>query len=619
MSSSIYTWIKDNLNLNTMSTKNRNLVTLLIGVVSFFSIKAIIKMVRKKMILAELESKKNQARSERDMKMQKFVIDHNKEVSLEIQSKIVNANLHELVQMIRGRKVTCVQVLLTYALRAGIVGKDLGYLADVDFDHAYSTALEADKEIEEGRELGKLHGVPFSVYEQISVKGMLTTCGYMSYSDNLNSKDSLIVKILRKEGAIPFAKSNVPQGLMALETTNSLWGVAKNPWNEEKTTGGANGGEAGLVAIKASPIGIGLDLFGAIRIPSAFCGVYGFKPTSGRTSKQGAVLFNGSPVSGFQSFQSSCGPISRSIEDLLYMSRLLIGKFEEDVYINQKPFDETSYNRIIDNNNHPIRIGYFIEPRDCPTAPGIKEMMKDVLQRLRNAGYHMVEFPIDKFEEFIDIGKLLLMNSHMVGYINQELKGEPLAEYYQNLHCLSTSSLWCLKIMGFFKWMFGQVRDYKVISSYKNLKRDEYIEASRKFLELKWNFINLWKEHRIDAIISPVFPTTALDHGTSGKFLPYNHMSYIHNFADLPSVCIPIGLNTNITYTDTYNDELTRIISKNMSSGLNLPIAVQVACLPNEDEFTLRLAKEIDYFYRFDGNFANELLKKYPISLTKLD
>ena len=125
-----------------------------------------------------------------------------------------------------------------------------------------------------------LKGVPVSIKDHITVKNIPNTLGFTSLTNNKKNFDSLIVKVLISQGAIPFVSSNIPQGIFNIDSSNSLWGKAENPWNRTKVVGGSSGGEAALVASRSSPFGIGSDVGGSIRIPSTFCGVYGFKPTS---------------------------------------------------------------------------------------------------------------------------------------------------------------------------------------------------------------------------------------------------------------------------------------------------------------------------------------------------
>lgn len=595
--------------------KNKVIVGSLVGLLSVFSISAILKYIKRKIALSEIDNKRKNAKLTRDSKIDRFVVEHMHKVPSDIQSRILEADVNLLTTLIKNKKVTCEEVFLTYAMRAATIGRELNLIADCDFEEGYRLSLEADYAIREGRELGPLHGIPFSVYEQISIKGLLTTCGYASLIHNINMHDSYVVSVLRKLGAIPYLKSNVPQGFMALETSNGLWGQAKNPWNPRKSTGGSNGGEAGLVAARCSPFGIGNDLFGSIRIPASFCGVYAFKPTSNRISQLGRILQNARAFNGFYSFFPSHGLLCRSIDDLVLVSRCLFGKFEDDYLtpINHSPFNEKIFSKVIDNNNYPQKIGYFGEIKNFSTAPGVREALNETIHYMRMAGYHMIEFPISNFEEFINHGMIILNNSDSLKMIKKQLKNEEFEIYNQNAVFLNSSSNFFLSILAGFRSMTGNIREAKIIRSFEHLTKSEFVECNIRFLELKAQFIDYWREHKFDALLCPVFPLTASDFGITQQLLPFNHMSFIHNIADLPSLVIPVKLNKNIVYTDTYNDMYSSIAKKSMVSSENLPVAIQIATLPGHDEWALRLGKEIDYFFKFDETTNREIFKRYSI------
>ena len=164
---------------------------------------------------------------------------------------------------------------------------DLNALADINFDDALKEAIQCDKETKNKKSRGPLHGIPISIKDELHVAGTVTTLGLAARSDNIILEDGLIVENLRRHGAIPFVKSNVPPLLMLYETENIIFGVTKNPLDIKRTPGGSSGGEAALIASRCSPAGIGSDIGGSIRIPCAFCGLYGFKPSSIRTTYKG--------------------------------------------------------------------------------------------------------------------------------------------------------------------------------------------------------------------------------------------------------------------------------------------------------------------------------------------
>lgn len=158
----------------------------------------------------------------------------------------------------------------------------------------------------------------------------MTTCGFVKNANsNPSGFDNFVISKLRTEGgAIPFISSNVPQGLFSVESHNNVYGQAKNPWKKSQTCGGSSGGECGLVASRCSPLGICSDSAGSIRIPSSFCGIYGFKPTGQRVSKRGRIGVSGKDLDALREVVPSIGPVSNSIEDIIEAARLILGNFE---------------------------------------------------------------------------------------------------------------------------------------------------------------------------------------------------------------------------------------------------------------------------------------------------
>jgi amidase len=157
-----------------------------------------------------------------------------------------------------------------------------------------------------------LHGLPISVKEYIKLKGTTATSGLITWANDISDEDALIVKTFREQGAIFFVKTTNPQTLMALETDSNLFRRTMNPYSTTSTSGGSSGGESALLAMHGSPLGIGTDIGGSIRVPSAFCGTYGFKPTIGRLPHSGLSGLH----EGMHNIVGVVGPLARSIEDL---------------------------------------------------------------------------------------------------------------------------------------------------------------------------------------------------------------------------------------------------------------------------------------------------------------
>lgn len=156
----------------------------------------------------------------------------------------------------------------------------------------------------------------------------------------MNHSSRQVIATLRAAGAIIFAKTNVPQTLLAFESSNPLWGRTLSPWSVAHTAGGSSGGEGALLAADGAALGVGTDVGGSIRIPSGYCGIYGLKPGHGRVSYHGSIGVSAlayarsfscisiwvGPNPGFEAVHAVAGPMGRSVADLERMSRVLFGK-----------------------------------------------------------------------------------------------------------------------------------------------------------------------------------------------------------------------------------------------------------------------------------------------------
>jgi Asp-tRNA(Asn)/Glu-tRNA(Gln) amidotransferase A subunit family amidase len=138
-----------------------------------------------------------------------------------------------------------------------------------------------------GEPIGPLHGVPISVKDVLPTRGLTTTGGSRLYEDFIPEHDALAVGRLKAAGTVLFGKTNTSEFGYKAITENPLFGVTRNPWDTSLTPGGSSGGAAAAVASGIGPLALGTDGGGSLRIPAAFCGVYGFKPTHGLIPRHG--------------------------------------------------------------------------------------------------------------------------------------------------------------------------------------------------------------------------------------------------------------------------------------------------------------------------------------------
>src|SRR3954447_7052890 len=188
----------------------------------------------------------------------------------------------ELARAIASREVSSVEVVHAHLDRIEAVNSKVNAITRVLADEALQAAKEADRAVAEGGPLGALHGVPFTVKENIDVAGTATTQGLPAFADAIASVDAPAVARLRAVGAIPIARTNMPDMGLRVHTEAFLHGVTRNPFDGERTAGGSSGGEAVALATGMSPLGLGNDIGGSLRNPAYCCGIASLKPSSHR-------------------------------------------------------------------------------------------------------------------------------------------------------------------------------------------------------------------------------------------------------------------------------------------------------------------------------------------------
>lgn len=222
----------------------------------------------------------------------------------------------EMARLIRERTVSPVEVIDAHLARIDEVNPDLNAVVTLD-PAARDLAREAERAVARGDELGPLHGVPFTAKDSFDVAGIRTTRGSRLFEDNVAEEDATAVSRLRAAGGIFLGKTNIPEFVLWAETDNLVFGPTKNPWDLTRTPGGSSGGEGAAVSAGLSPLGVGSDLSGSIRLPAHYCGIVGFKPTHGRVPLTGHWP---PTLEGY----SHVGPLARSVRDV----RLSMGIME---------------------------------------------------------------------------------------------------------------------------------------------------------------------------------------------------------------------------------------------------------------------------------------------------
>ena len=226
-----------------------------------------------------------------------------------------------LANAIATRKYTAVQVTKAFSKRAIICHQISCCLTEWFPQEAEERAQALDEHLERtGKTVGPLHGVPISIKEHMPIAAHPSSTGYVA-TMTVDEKDCQMVAILRSLGAVFYVKTMQPQGIMHLESDCHL-GRVLNPYNINLSAGGSTGGEAALIALRGSVLGVGTDIGGSVRGPSGFCGIYGFKPTS-YTLPMRDMLSGGFPAE--LNVLCSTGPMCNTLRDMDLFMHLVLG------------------------------------------------------------------------------------------------------------------------------------------------------------------------------------------------------------------------------------------------------------------------------------------------------
>ncbi len=257
--------------------------------------------------------------------------------------------------MVRG-DLSPVEVVSYFLERIERLDPHLHAFITVARDDALAHARAAERIRASGAPAGPLFGVPVSVKDNLWTRGIRTTAGSVLYQDHVPSEDSVHVERVRRAGGIIVGKTNLPEFALFPRTLNRLTPECVNPWDLERTCGGSSGGSAASVAAGMTPLSVGSDGGGSIRIPAALCGVVGLHPSNGRVPRHGGIA--GNPLF------SGVGPITRDVRDAATLFGVLAGPDPRDP--TAMPDPPPDYLRSLEDGVDGLRMLWVARPGDVP-------------------------------------------------------------------------------------------------------------------------------------------------------------------------------------------------------------------------------------------------------------
>ncbi|NXM98747.1 FAAH1 hydrolase, partial [Sylvia borin] len=548
------------------------------------------KWLGKKMIQKKIEEARR-TRDEGMKKMAKAVQQFREQVPSVQTDAILSLPLLELTRRLQEGSLSPRTVLYTYLEKALEVTQQTNCLR-----HFIPECEEQLQEIQRRTEKGLLYGVPVSIKDHIGHKGHLATCGLVQGLGTLMEEDSVLVKVLKKQGAIPFAMTNVPQSLFSYECSNPIFGQTLNPLNLRRGPGGSSGGEGALIAGGGSILGIGSDLGGSIRLPSSFCGLCGLKPTAERLRW---VLCPSNPAR----VPCALGPMARDVDSLaLCMKALLCQEmFQLDPTVPPIPFNEQVY-----SSSTPLRVGYYDTDGYFPLPPCMRRAVKDTRRALQAAGHQLVLFSPPRvpyavtelfLKTFFADGGRAWLDVFTGDIVDPVLKPQvnscKMPRPVKKLLALLLKPLQFLLLL--------KLKEIAMISTCRSVK--EMWNHQHQIQLYRSQFISQWKELQLDVVLCPVLGP-AFTTGYPGKLLTAVSSTMLYNLLNFPAGVVPVSTVTEADeeelklYKGCCDDPWDRTLKQAVSGAVGMPVAVQCVALPWQDELCLRFMKEVETLSR---------------------
>lgn len=499
----------------------------------------------------------------------------------------------ELLDALAAGEISSVEATRACIARAEAVDGSVNALPVRRFDAALAEAAACDAARARG-EAGPLCGLPITVKENLNLAGFDSTMGLQARRGQPATSDAVLVAEVRRAGAVIIGKTNVPQLLLAQETECALWGTTNNPWHLGRVPGGSSGGEAAAIASGISPLGIGTDIGGSIRIPCHFTGIAGLKPTLDRLSNRGSQ--GASP--GQEVVRSQIGPLARTVGDLRRLLDALDinAQARVDPFVPPFPIGEAP-------DLTGLRIGWYDDDGYISPTTSLQRAVRRARDVLKDAGATLVPFSPPDAGEVLFLW-LAAISSDGGATIDRKLAGEAISPQLK-------LSKRMLAVPGPARRAMAAVLERAGEKRVARLLR----EAGEKPITALWDLteqrtamrraeLDAWNRAQLDAVICPPHATPAMGHRESGDFALALSYPFRYSLLNYPAGVVPV---TRVRDADVASartgDRVERKRDEIDRGSVGLPVGVQVVARPYGEATALAVMEAVEAAVRGDDGY----------------
>ena len=487
---------------------------------------------------------------------------------------ITNLTVHELVEKLKNKELTSVEITKAYTDRIKEKESDVQAFVTTLEDDAMKKAEEIDSKRAEGKENSDFAGIPIGIKDNICTKGVKTTCSSKMLENFVSPYDATVMEKINNEGMINLGKLNMDEFAMGASTEYSAFHKTHNPWNLETVPGGSSGGSAAAVASCEVPWALGSDTGGSIRQPASFCGVVGLKPTYGLVSRYGLVAFASS--------LDQIGPITKDVRDNAMLLNLIVGHDEKDTTSIERP--KVDYTKALKDDVKGLKIGVQKEYFGEGINPEVNAKLEEAIETYKKLGAIVEECSLDIAEYALATYYIIACAeaSSNLGRFDGIRYGYR-AKDYSNLRELFKNS----RTEG-----FGEEVKRRIILGTYVLSSGYYDAYYKKALAVrtlvKKEFDRVFEKY--DVLLTPTSPNVAFEIGTKSNNPLEMYLADICtvsvNIAGLPGISIPCGVNSQ-----------------------GMPIGMQLIGDRFSEETLLNTAYTFEQEYKFREKYAPEFKK----------